>query len=293
MSEMADLPSIAPFEAIDSLMEGARANIEDPFRHGSMLNLEDHGQVVMTGDLHGNLKNFRKLQTYANLERTPARHVILHELLHLPTLLPGQADPSYWLLVKAAQYKLEFPEQVHFLLGNHEVAQLTKRDIVKDGLYSVANFQQTVLKQYGEDRGHDVLLAINEFILSLPLAARTPNRILLSHSLPDANQMVLFEPKVLRRKWKMSEAMPGGSVYLLTWGRQRTPEQIVQLAEMFDVDIFMHGHIQQDQGYDVVQDRVIILASEHPHGVFLPFDPQKTYTVDALVGNIRKIASIA
>jgi hypothetical protein len=291
MSET-ELPSIAPFEAIDSLMEAARANNEDPFRHGNLLNIDDHGQVVMTGDLHGNLRNFRKLRTYANLERTPARHIILHELLHLPTLLPGQADPSFWLLVQAAQYKMEFPEQVHFLLGNHEVAQLTKRDIIKDGLYSVANFQQTVLNLYGEDRGQDVLMAVNEFILSLPLAARTPNRIFLSHSLPDANNMVLFEPKVLRRKWRLCEASPGGSVYLLTWGRQRTPEQLDQLSKMFDVDVFMHGHIQQDTGYAVVHDRVIILASEHPHGVFLPFDPQKTYTVDALVGNIRKIASI-
>jgi hypothetical protein len=173
------------------------------------------------------------------------------------------------------------------------VAQLTKRDIVKDGLYSVANFQQTVLNQYGEDRGQDVLLAINEFILSLPLAARTPNRVFLSHSLPDAHQMVLFEPKVLRRKWRLSEAMPGGSVYLLTWGRQRKPEQLAQLSEMFDVDIFIHGHIQQEMGHSVVEDRVIILASEHPHGVFLPFDLQQPCTVEGLVGKIRKIASIA
>jgi Icc-related predicted phosphoesterase len=289
---MVDLPSMAPFEAIDSLMEAARANRQDPFRKGSLLDLEDHGQLVMTGDLHGNLKNFQKLRAYANLERTQARHIILHELLHLPTLLPGQADPSYWLLVRAAQFKLEFPEQVHFLLGNHEVAQLTKRDIVKDGLYSVASFQQTVLNQYGEDRGQDVLLAVNEFIESLPLAARTPNRIFLSHSLPDANQMVLFDPKVIGRNWKLQEAMPGGSVYLLTWGRQRSSEQLDRLAEMYDCDIFIHGHIQQEMGYEVVQDRVIILASEHSHGVFLPFDLHKPYTVESLVAKIRKIVSI-
>lgn len=288
-----DLPSIAPFEAIDSLMEAARANQEDPFRQGSLLNLEDHGQVVMTGDLHGNMRNFCKLRAYANLEKTPARHIILHELLHLPTLVPGQVDPSFWLLVQAAQYKMEFPDQVHFLLGNHEVAQLTKRDIVKDGLYSVANFQQTVLNLYGEDRGHDVLLAINEFILSMALAARTPNRVLLSHSLPDAAQTVLFDPKILRRKWKLADAMPGGAVYLLTWGRQRKAAQLAQLAEMLDVDIFVHGHIQQEMGYSVLEDRVIVLASEHSHGVFLPFDLQLPCTVEGLVGKIRKIASIS
>lgn len=292
MSTM-DLPSIASYEAIDALTEGARANREDPFRKGSFLNIDDHGQIVMTGDLHGNLKNYHKLVKYACLEKTPARHIILHELLHLPTLSPGDADPSFWLLVEAAKYKCEFPEQVHFLLGNHEIAQLTSRDIVKDGLYSVANFRQTVITQYGEDRGQDVMMAVNEFILSMPLAARTPNRVFLSHSVPDSSQMVLFDPNIIYRKWRLQDAMPGGAVYQLTWGRQRSVEHMNNLAEMYDADIFMSGHVAQDMGYDVVCDRMIILASEHSHGVFLPFDLQKPYTVESLVANIRKIASIA
>lgn len=288
-----DLPSIAPFEAIDVLTEGARANREDPFRKGSLLNLDDHGQLVMTGDMHGNLKNYNKIVRYANLEKTPARHIILHELLHLPTLNPGDTDPSFWLLVEAARYKCEFPEQVHFLLGNHEAAQLTGRDIVKDGLFSVANFRQTVLNQFGEDRGQDVMMAVNEFILSMPLAARTPNRVFLSHSVPDSSQMVLFDPDIIRRKWRLQDAMPGGSVYLLTWGRQRSVAHLNELSRLYDADIFMSGHVAQEMGHDVVCERMIILASEHSHGVFLPFDLQKEYTVDSLVSNIRKIASIA
>lgn len=292
MSTM-DLPSIAPFEAIDVLTEAARVNREDSFRKGSFLDLDDHGQLVMTGDLHGNLKNFRKLVKYANLEKTQARHIILHELLHLPTLSPGDTDPSFWLLVEAARYKCEFPEQVHFLLGNHEIAQLTGRDIVKDGLYSVANFRQTVMTQYGEDRGQDVMMAVNEFILSMPLAARTPNRVFLSHSVPDSSQMVLFDPDIIHRKWRLQDAMPGGSVYLLTWGRQRNAGHLTELSRLYDADIFISGHVAQDMGYNVVCERMIILASEHSHGVFLPFDLQKEYTVESLVGSIRKIASIA
>ncbi len=290
---MTDLPSIAPFEAVDTLLEAARANRQDPYRKASLLDLDDHGQVVMTGDIHGNLKNFAKLCKYADLDHAPARHLILHELLHVPTLSPGEPDPSFWLLIQVARYKCEFPEQVHFLLGNHEVAQLTKRDIVKDGLYSIANFEQTVISQYGDNRAGDVMMAINEFILSLPLAARTPNRVFLSHSLPDASQMVFFDPKIIHREWLVDDAMPGGPVYLMTWGRQRKPEQVELLRKMFDADIFIHGHIAQEMGHAVVQERIIILASEHGHGVFLPFDPQRDCTVDDLVNKIRKIASIA
>ena len=53
-----------------------------------MLQMPNYGQLVMTGDLHGHFRNFDRLKKYANLERTPARHVVLHEMVHkeLPTM---------------------------------------------------------------------------------------------------------------------------------------------------------------------------------------------------------------
>jgi len=287
-----ELPSIAAYEAIELLHAAAQANREDPYRQSSLLDLDDHGQVVMTGDLHGHLKNFQKLVRYANLAGTPARHIVLHELLHTPTIQADEPDPSFWLLIEAARYKYEFPEQVHFLLGNHEIAQLTGRDIVKDGLYAVANFRNTVLKLYGEDRGQDVLLAVDEFILSLPLAVRTPNRVFMAHSLPDASQLDRFDARIVHRTWDRLDAMPGGSVYMWLWGRQHNEALLTRLTELFDADLFIIGHVPQEMGYGLVADRLIILASEHAHGVFLPFDLRKPYSRDDLVRNIRKIASI-
>src|SRR5207249_4592719 len=99
-------------------------NRTDPLRRASLLEFPAYGQIVMTGDLHGNRRNFEKLCRYADLERAHARHVILHELIHQDTML-GQRDTSYELMIEAAQYKCRFPVQVHFLQSNHELAQLT------------------------------------------------------------------------------------------------------------------------------------------------------------------------
>jgi len=286
------LPRAAAYEAIEYFTEAARFNHDDPYRCGNILLFDDYGQVVMTGDLHGNIRNFRKLLRYAALENTAPRHIILHELLHVPTLAAGEEDPSFWLMVEAAKVKCEFPDQVHFLLGNHEIAQLTNREILKEGFYPVATLRKTVLQTYGEDRGQEVLLALNEFILSMPLAAKTPNRIFMSHSLPDAAVAKSFDFNILERPWNIEDAQPGGAVYAMVWGRQHPPEYLESLAARLDVQIFIIGHIPQESGYRMVNERLLILASEHSHGVFLPFDMRKPYTMQDLVHNIRKIASI-
>ena len=53
------------------------------------------------------------------------------------------------------------------------------------------------------------------------------------------------------------------------------------------MDHFIIGHQPQESGYAVLFDRMIILASDHNHGVFLPVDCRKKYTVDQLVERIR------
>jgi hypothetical protein len=46
-------------------------------------------------------------------------------------------------------------------------------------------------------------------------------------------------------------------------------------------------------GYEVLHDRLIILASEHNHGVFLTFDLAKPVTLESLTRNIRPFAGVA
>ncbi len=283
--------SYDPKYACDTFCEAARLNTADPLRAGSILRLPGYGQAVMTGDIHGNKKNFEKLQRYAMLDRAPARHVILHEMVHSEK--QGDApDLSHEVLLMAAAYKCEFPEQVHFLQSNHELAQLTNYPIAKNGRLVINDFNDSVALAYGAKHAPDVLAAMNEFIASFSLAVVTPNRIWMSHSLPNIHDMDEFDVGVFRRELTPDDLRNNKTVFNLVWGRRHTADQLAALAAALDVDIFMTGHQPQEMGFTVEFDRLIILASDHNHGTFLPFDFSRQQTVDDLVRNIRKFVAI-
>jgi len=278
--------------AVDVFLEAGRLNREDAGRRGSMLHLPDYGQVVMTGDLHGHDRNFHKLQKYADLPSAAARHVILHEIIHAEPDRPLGEDLSHQVMLEAAQWKLEFPDQVHFLHSNHEMAQFTGKEICKGGRVVTRDFERGLELAYG-DRSAEVLTAVLSFIESFALAIRTSNRILLSHSLPNLRDLQSFDPGVVHRPLQQQDYFEGGDAYVMVWGRHHTPDLLNRLGEAFDVDFFICGHQPQETGYEIVHDRLIILASDHNHGVFLPFDLKRRYTVAGLVRQIRPLASIA
>jgi hypothetical protein len=247
----------------------------------------------MTGDFHGHARNFSKLLKYLALDRTPIRHVMLHEIVHAAQDGPDGLDHSHEVLLDAARLKIDHPDQVHFLQSNHELAQFTGHDITKGGRSSLRAFEEGLTAAYGEGPAQEVLHSIHQFILSLPLAGRTPNRVFLSHSLPDARKMDQFDPDVVHRVPTDADLVDGGSADLLVWGRRHTPEQLDALGKHYDVDNFLVGHQRIDTGHKLTHDRVLILASEHNHGEYLPFDLKKPYTMDQLVGLTRPYAAIA
>jgi len=274
------------------LREAARLNREDPLLRGSLLIFPNYGQLVMTGDLHGHRRNFQKLQRFCDLEHFGPRHVILHELIHEELASFIAPDTSHELLVEAAQWKCDFPDQVHFLQSNHELAQLTNSEISKNGRIVTQAFEESVLAAYGRDGG-DVMAAIHELILSYPLAGRTPNRVFVSHSLPSARELPAFDPTVLSRVPLPDDLGDGGSAHALVWGRYQTEAAVNSLRELLDVDFFLCGHQPQEMGYDILHERMVILASDHNHGVFVTLDLAKPLTLDSIVRNIRPFAAIA
>lgn len=272
--------------------EAARLNREDPLLAGSTLVFPDYGQLVVTGDLHGHRRNLERIMTYCDLDHAPMRHVILHEIIHEEPEGLGGVDRSHEVLLRAAQWKTRFPDQVHFLQSNHELAQFIEQDISKGGRIVTFSFLAGIREAYGDGAG-EVVDGLMEFIGSHPLAARTANRLLVTHSLPSPALMPAFDPTVIARTPTPADLRDGGSAYLLVWGRHQTAEQLDHLARVWDVDYFLCGHQPQETGYDVRGERLIILASDHNHGVFLPFDLCKPYDLAALERAIRPLASIA
>lgn len=276
---------------VEILREAARLNREDPLLRGSLMVFPNYGQLVMTGDLHGHRRNFQKLQRFCDLEHFAPRHVILHELIHEELPSYTAPDTSYELLIEAAKWKCEFPDQVHFLLSNHELAQLTNSEISKNGRIVTQAFDESVRAAYARD-GEDVLAAIHDLIRSYPLAGRTPNRVFVAHSLPGARELPTFDPTLFFRVPREEDLRDGGSAHALVWGRYQTESVVNSLREMLDADFFICGHQPQEMGYDVLHERMIILASDHNHGVFLTLDLSKPVTLDSLTRNIRPFAAI-
>ena len=120
-----------------------------PGRRGHLLPLQDVDDVLVAGDLHGNVENFRRILDRAQLAKQPRRHLVLQELIHGPHRYPAGGDKSHQLVDLFAALKCQFPRQVHYLLGNHELSQWTARAIAKTDVDYNAIFREGVGTAYG------------------------------------------------------------------------------------------------------------------------------------------------
>ena len=114
----------------------------------------------------------------------------------------------------------------------------------------------------------------------------------MCHSLPDPLLLKTFDTEVFERALTDEDISPGGPAYALLWGRFHSAAAIEQFAQRMGVECFVIGHTPQEEGHTII-GRLIILASEHNHGTFLPIDLSRHYTVEELAGDIRKFISVA
>ena len=123
-----------------------------------------------------------------DLGNHPQRHLVLHELIHGDHYDENGAEDSWNMLLKAAELKLDFPNQVHFMLANHDLAQIHGEGISKGGASVCEAFNKAVKRDFGSEY-RKVESAITEFLLSFPLAVRNESNLFFSHSLPNENEI--------------------------------------------------------------------------------------------------------
>ncbi len=281
-----DPPNLQNAESVcAALRAGAEANLAAACRKGSIDVIAAPGRLIATGDLHDNPVHLAKLTALAGLggsdgatERRsdewkgaePPTHLLLHEIIHSDRLLNGM-DFSFRALVKVAALKASFPERVHAILANHELAQVVGAGIVKDGVKVVEAFNMGVEYVFGDDTPA-VTEAIGVFIKSMPLALRchcgpmgeSHHDILCAHSLPAPALMSRFDATVLSRDLTEADYEPRqGAAHLKVWGRGYDAEQIEDLVERWGVNMFILGHEKAENGvkfnlplaYDAGADR--------------------------------------
>jgi hypothetical protein len=279
-------------EVIEVFDTAAEENRLSPLRQEQVVQLPDQGEVWMTGDLHDHRTNFKKLTRASDLRNNPQRHLVLHELIHGDHYDVNGAEDSWQMLYEAALLKCDFSRQVHFLLANHDLAQVQGEGIMKAGLSVCEAFTAGVVRDFN-DRAEAVSIAISEFFLSLPLAVRCPNGLFFCHSLPTDGQIEAFDFTVFDRPLAGQDYMRRtGAVYQLIWGRNMTPETAEKFGDNVGATILVTGHQPQDSGYGVNGHRHLILASDHNQGVFLPLKLAEKYDMEALVLSLKKFVAL-
>jgi len=277
---------------IELCRKATEGNLAARLRRGNVVHLPGEGQVIFTGDLHGHRRNFERIVAYADLERHPERHVVLHEVLH-----GGPEDEqggclSFELFEQVLEYRLAHPEQVHLVMGNHDTAIITDTDVMKGGKEMNRALKEAMRRRFGEayPAVHE---ALRRCLLSQPLAVRCGNGGWFSHSLPASRTLAHFDMGIFERPLTEGDCVRPGSVYLLTWGRRQNVDTLLTLAQWLKADWFVAGHQPQESGWGLVEPNLLILASDHNHGVVLPVDLDRRYAVNELVERLVPLASIA
>jgi hypothetical protein len=261
-----------------------------PGRVGGLISLDAAtvDDVMVVGDLHGNIPAFQKVLQVAALAQNPRRHLVLQELVHGPRMYPDDGgDRSHQLVDLFSALKCQYADRVHLILGNHELSELTGRSIGKNGVALNALFRIGIETAYGE-HGADIHAAYLDLFAALPLAVRTPNRVFICHTLPDASELESLDLSVLAlENWPPEAMKRHGTVYALTWGRDTETETADRFAAMVDADLFITGHQPCEEGFRLANVRQIIIDGTDPHPAYCLFPASGAINIQSLLSRVR------
>jgi len=272
-----------------TIEQATAAFLNTPGRRGRIIALSAASDVLVVGDMHGNVENFRRAMQHAALATHPHRHLVFQELVHGPHQYPIGGDKSHQLVDLLAALKVQHPHQVHMLLGNHELSQWTGQWIAKADAELNDLFRLGVSSAYGA-AADSIYNAYERLFAALPLAVRTPNRVFLSHSLPSAQRLDSFDVAVLEQFPTPPNALqPGGSVHALVWGRDTRDATAAAFLKMVDADLLITGHIPCPNGFSVPNHRQLILDSMGTPSSFCLFPSDRRITHTELVACVHAL----
>lgn len=279
---------------IDTFRNAAEANRTAPARDDNLVNLTaEHGrEVFVTADLHGQRLHFKKLLRIADLDGISDRQLIMQEVCHGGPKYPGtSACMSHLLLEDVAALKVRYPDRFHFLISNHEMAELTDYPIAKGGQMLNMQFRRGLQQMYG-DSVSAVRDAIIEFLSTCPLAARLANGVFICHGSPENVDQFGFDEGVLKRRLRPSDMQPGGAAFQMVWGRDFRSENAEAIAKAVGAEILLHGHEPCYDGFRAPNPRQVILDCCGPKASFVVLPISDPITQLEIIGRIQRLNEI-
>lgn len=287
---------VATIEFIEGIItayeQAAAANRKTAFRQGNIivLDAEAGDDVMITADLHGHRKNFNAIKRIAALDENPRRHLVLHEVCHGgPTYPSNGGCMSHGMLEDVAKLKAAYPDRVHFILSNHELAELTDYPILKSRRMLNLMFRLGMQEMYGAATDK-VREAYMQFIASCPLGVRLPGDVLVCHSLPEDVDRRGWDASVLAKPLDRLDFKEQGPVFRLVWGRDFREANAAAFGKLVDAKVLIHGHEPCESGYSVPNPMQIILDCCHERGTYVMLPLDRALTHGEIVGQIRRLA---
>jgi hypothetical protein len=278
-------------EIVAVFAQATQANLLTSTRQGNVVVLaaESADEVMITGDLHGHRRNFNRIKKIAALDKHPRRHLVLQEVCHGgPIYLQNAGCMSHTILEDVAILKTKFPEQVHFILGNHELAELTDFPIQKNKQLLNALFRMGLQQMYGEAT-EKIREAYLPFLQSCPLAVSLPYGVFISHSIPESADMQEFDPEIFNREISYSEFFEQSSIFQMVWGRDYSQENAQAFADLVGARILITGHEPCLEGFHAPNDLQIVLdcCSDAASYLMLPTDEELSHA--EIIRRVRKL----
>ncbi len=281
-----------PNAAAEIFRQAAQLNLSDDRREGNCIRLAERTDVIVAGDIHGNRRNLVRIINYADLGQNEQRRLVLQELTHGPIDQATGHDRSVEPLLRAARLKVRYPRQVLFVMANHDLAQITGGEVIKDGHEVCRQFVEGVNFAFGPDAA-EVLPATMEFLGSLPLGVFCPNRVLISHSTPGRGKTDDETVGILQRDSQEVDLARPGPVYQWVWGRGQTAEQLEDLGRRLGAEFFVLGHRNIDGGFELFAEHAIAISSDSANGCVLHFSTDDPLTPKTAAQCVKQIALLA
>jgi hypothetical protein len=263
-------------KTIATYTAATEANWRTSGREGSTVLLDPPSvdEVTVTGDLHGNRRNLNLIRRIADLDKHPKRHLVLQEVCHGgPTYPANGGCMSHTMLEDVAKLKVQYGDRVHFLLGNHELSEVTDYPIQKNKQMLNLLFRLGLQQMYGS-AADKIREAFVPFIQSCPLAVRLPGGIFICHSIPEKVDAHHFDKNIFTRQLDPLEFYERNAVFDLVWGRDYRQENADAFARLVRAEVLINGHEPCPDGFATPNARQVILdcCGERACYAILPID---------------------
>lgn len=219
--------------------------------------LPDHGVLMISTDLHGNLGDFIALRDHflEALRHRDIHWAILGDLVHGPDArsrcrcprLYDFDDRSWDVVEHVEELRARYPERVHLLLGNHDHGHV--------GGPHTSKFHPDEVEHLEASLDEDQRRRLRALFADALLLLLAPCGLLMSHGSPDASLIDARQVDTLSLRYEENDAHGQWllSTLLTSYGQSddiaASVLRYVSRQTGLELGVVVHGHDRDESGF--------------------------------------------